>query len=53
MFFPPFNARSQREQGGPASSGGDSTAGVAVVVGGLGGAPDIGGDDPSTHALIR
>lgn len=44
---------SQRQQAGLASSAGDSTAGVAVVVGGLGSAPDIAGDDPSTHALIR
>lgn len=31
----------------------DSTSGVAVVVGGLGNAPESGGDDASTHALIR
>ncbi|CAM9817185.1 unnamed protein product [Pylaiella littoralis] len=41
------------QDGGLAPTGGDSTAGVAVVIGGLGNAPDVGGDDPSTHALIR
>eukprot|EP00752_Nemacystus_decipiens_P006955 g6241.t2 len=40
-------------QDGVLASGVDSTAGVAVVVGGLGNAPDSGGDDASTHALIR
>ncbi|CAN0471191.1 unnamed protein product, partial [Ectocarpus sp. 12 AP-2014] len=34
-------------------AGADSTAGVAVVVGGLESAADVAGGDPSTHALIR
>eukprot|EP00903_Cladosiphon_okamuranus_P006939 g6753.t1 len=40
-------------QDGVLASGADSTTGVAVVVGGLGNAPDSGVDDASTHALIR
>ncbi|CAM9469774.1 unnamed protein product [Ectocarpus sp. 13 AM-2016] len=40
-------------QDGLLAAGADSTAGVAVVVGGLESAADVAGGDPSTHALIR